>query len=732
MGFCTVLLQLPVTYIMEPMEFPIVAGACRTLGSATHMNQPATCPVEERLFSKSPDRAQRAHAVWWSGILLVAAGISVAFVYFKIFSLFQGYDDEGFVLVSLKSFLSGKPLYDEVYSSFQPGFYVFNWLVFAGSGARVSHDNIRLLTLFLWIAAAGLNGIITHRLTGNGLIALVVSVLSVRAFEPFANEPGHPQTLAYTVIAGLVCLCAFGEALPPKAFAAGAGALVGVALLIKINIGIFVALPIALLFAAGDSRKLALAVKVFASLLMLIFPTLLWRTQLAAKGTPIWTLATVAGLALVLGLAPRVKQTKATRIAVFAWSVIAFTVVQLTPLSAQSLPVFNAGLLTLSFAGVILIFRDNREPGPIQAGSWKWACGSFAVVAIGVIGFVLIRGTSLHGLAQGLYWWPARVSSSFLIRPRSNALGSLLGIVGAVACYAYLVWRSRFGAQRWFRVVLVFAQISFGALVLAEFYLKRNGSSTLVPLQDDLPHFWMLPFAWLAAISDTGKSSTRFGRVALVLIAVVQPLIACPVAGTQLVPASILLLVVAAVSLTNSLSAGFRSVADLVPSPALRLGFASVGATALLVPFAQQTLRLRTAFASLTPLNLPGAARIRLTSDEVRVYHQIVDELSRPEVETFITLPGMDSFYLWAQKEPPNGLNVSAWMILLDAPEQERIWRAAQTHQGLMAVRNRRLIRSWVGGRSIAQLPLVRHIDENFVQVADYGGYEMLQIKHQN
>jgi hypothetical protein len=72
-------------------------------------------------------------------------------------SLFQGYDDEGFVLVSLKSFLSGKPLYDEVYSSFQPGFYVFNWLIFACSRAPLCHDTIRLLTLSLWIAAVGLN-----------------------------------------------------------------------------------------------------------------------------------------------------------------------------------------------------------------------------------------------------------------------------------------------------------------------------------------------------------------------------------------------------------------------------------------------------------------------------------------------------------------------------------------------------------------------------------------------
>ncbi|HEX7894870.1 MAG TPA: hypothetical protein VF447_11815, partial [Terriglobales bacterium] len=312
------------------------------------MNQPLTCIGAEQVL-QSPDRARWADVVWWSALVVVTAGISVAFVYFKIFSLFQGYDDEGFVLLSVKSFLSGKPLYDEVYSSFQPGFYLFNWLVFAGSGAPVCHDNVRLLTLVLWIVAAGLNGVITHRLTGSGLMALLVSVVTVRALEPFANEPGHPQVLAYTVIATIACLCAFGEALRPKQLACALGALAGMALLIKINIGIFIALPITLLFTAGDPRRPAVAAKAFASILLLIFPVVLWRTQLAVKGTPNWTLATLTGLAAVLAFGPATTQNKVTRFAVFALSLIAFIMVELTPLSAQSLPVFNAGLLALSF-----------------------------------------------------------------------------------------------------------------------------------------------------------------------------------------------------------------------------------------------------------------------------------------------------------------------------------------------------------------------------------------------
>jgi len=103
-----------------------------------------------------------------------------------------------------------------------------------------------------------------------------------------------------------------------------------------------------------------------------------------------------------------------------------------------------------------------------------------------------------------------------------------------------------------------------------------------------------------------------------------------------------------------------------------------------------------------------------------------VAQLARAEVETFLTLPGLDSLYLWAQKDPPNDLNVSAWVILLDAAAQERIWQAAQLHAGVMVVRNRSLIRSWVGGRSVANLPLVRQIEEHFQTVTNFDGYEIM------
>jgi hypothetical protein len=418
------------------------------------------------------------------------------------------------------------------------------------------------------------------------------------------------------------------------------------------------------------------------------------------------------------------KNRSPIRRATFAMFAAAFILLQTTELSVAALPVYSAGLLTLSIGTALLMCADRRDWAASGLVSWQLGVVGFVAATASVVLIVLLGGTTVHGLFTGLFVWPSRVAAGFLIRPKSNALGPLLGLIGALACYCYVTWRGRFGEAKWFRISINCGKISFGLLVMAEYYFRRPGSSTLMPLHSDLPHFWMLPFAWLIVASAKGTRSMLFGRLALLLIAVMQPLIACPVAGTQLVPASILLVVVAAVCLGDGLSVLFQPMVRSSAWPKLSLEI--ICAVLLLVPFARETLQLRESFAALTPLELPGASRIRLTPEEVRVYQQIVAELAKTDVKTFITLPGMDSLYFWAQKPPPNELNVSAWIVLLDDSEQERIWRAAQKFSGLKVVRNRQLIRRWVGGRSISQLALVRHIDEEFAPEAAYGGYEIL------
>src|SRR5262245_26677896 len=116
-------------------------------------------------------------------VLVGAAFLGVLFLcgrfaYHSMFSTFAVHDDEGYMLISLRDFFRGHALYDQVYSCYQPFFYVFDWLVFKLSGATICHDSVRLLTIALWLLGASLNALMVYRLTSQGLLACLVLAVS--------------------------------------------------------------------------------------------------------------------------------------------------------------------------------------------------------------------------------------------------------------------------------------------------------------------------------------------------------------------------------------------------------------------------------------------------------------------------------------------------------------------------------------------------------------------------
>src|SRR5262245_40424838 len=70
--------------------------------------------------------------------------------YFQVFSFFAVYDDEGYLLISLKLFRQGLPLYDTVYSQYGPFYYGFMDVVLSAGRLDVTHDTGRLITVAIW------------------------------------------------------------------------------------------------------------------------------------------------------------------------------------------------------------------------------------------------------------------------------------------------------------------------------------------------------------------------------------------------------------------------------------------------------------------------------------------------------------------------------------------------------------------------------------------------------
>jgi hypothetical protein len=130
-------------------------------------------------------------------------------------------------------------------------------------------------------------------------------------------------------------------------------------------------------------------------------------------------------------------------------------------------------------------------------------------------------------------------------------------------------------------------------------------------------------------------------------------------------------------------------------------------------------------YRALAPLGLPGAARIRLTEQEVRVYRDIVASIER-DCDTFISMPGFNSFYFWTRKDPPTGFNAGPWMTLFDDQTQQQIADRLAEHESACVIYNQIVSEEWVQGRNIDRGPLVRYIRTSFRTVRTTGDFEFM------
>ena len=74
--------------------------------------------------------------------------------FFLIYSYFPPYDDEGYLMITVKQTLDGGILYDEVYTQYGPVYYIYRWILSGVFMLPITHDATRLSTLVVWILTA--------------------------------------------------------------------------------------------------------------------------------------------------------------------------------------------------------------------------------------------------------------------------------------------------------------------------------------------------------------------------------------------------------------------------------------------------------------------------------------------------------------------------------------------------------------------------------------------------
>jgi hypothetical protein len=84
--------------------------------------------------------------------------------------------------------------------------------------------------------------------------------------------------------------------------------------------------------------------------------------------------------------------------------------------------------------------------------------------------------------------------------------------------------------------------------------------------------------------------------------------------------------------------------------------------------------------------------------------------------------PGMDSFYLWAEQEPPS-FTATAWEKLFDEEHQRQVIEDTAATKELCLLRNKSLAAGWGTSEGI----LVRYLEHGFLPIGKWGEYELLR-----
>jgi hypothetical protein len=299
------------------------------------------------------------------------------------------------------------------------------------------------------------------------------------------------------------------------------------------------------------------------------------------------------------------------------------------------------------------------------------------------------------------------------------------------------------------------ARVIVGLLILyCALAQTRIGSVTLTPRTATVSFTVALPLLFFVVIPRAGATeSERIARVAIAALAVLESLLAYPVAGAQvwwasllIVPAGVLCLMDGVRQLRPALSPRYSlgnagGNPDPQQVPLTHRGFVAglIASAALLAgigwfswDFFGDLFVESSSYSANTAVTLPGSGLIRLPATQARTLESLSQAI-RAQCSTLVTFPGLNSFYFWAKETPPSGFNTTDWLYLLDRAQQDQFVHRIEVkdQSRRCVVESPVMVYGWVlasGGHPPPQLPLLRLIerfDHENNPPRVFGGYQL-------
>jgi hypothetical protein len=583
--------------------------------------------------------------------------------YLSVMTGFATYDDEGYFLSSLRGYEHGHALFNDIYTQYGPFYWQFIGGLFAATGVTIDHDSGRIFTLLLWCGTAAFSAATVWRLTRNIIVSCGVAMLVMHALYLFPSEPISAGHLTVFFVAAL-CLAL---TLPPRLALASAGVLVACLLLIKINVGAFALLGVLLPLSARTGR---------------------------ARLSRIWSklVAVSACLAPLLLMYSHLSDTAFLQFAL------------------------HISLAVTALALVLQTLQSERNP--FTGRSQILFLSSFVAFACADVLLTWGTGSSLTAIWDSVVRDALTQPNFFFFAPAVPRSALILDVVSLAA--AGVVFANRSSFAEWCRegvplLALGVTRIAAGGVV----WLSLSAMHTPLGLA--------IPVTWLAALPSRLDDPLRRWRVAAVSsVALLETLQAYPVAGSQRGWGSFALIIVGGILISD----GAREVAatfDEIPGRRLARAVAAAAAgeavlAALVLPLPGYV----SAFRQAEPLGLSGARLVRADATTAHDLQAVVTAL-KTRCTTFVSMPGLGSFYLFANETPPTLLISSGWMLGINPGDQERAVKAVEAASGVCVLRNTELTGFWLGATaSLPNRPLVNYIVSHSTNAAELsGGYSL-------
>jgi hypothetical protein len=608
-------------------------------------------------------------------LLLATTILALPYVYAAAFTGVELYDDEGTLMITFREIMEGQRLYDDEYALYGPFYYISIGGLFTTLHLPLSHDVVRLVSAAFWLACTIALSALVYRMTRSLVASGLAYVTALLLLKPFTSSPTHPEEICVLLLVWLPHLLCGIERRPAPAALAAIGTIVSAMMLTKLNVGIFVAIALALV-------------------------------AIRATRLQTWVSSTFAGMAVVGAVLPFVL---------------------MLPLLRYTWVVTYCAFATATIAIAIMVWWRVEVPEMLTL--WHWIFCILTVAATGVVitGIVVLAGTTPYAIFNTTVLQNLHNVQNWYSETHLDSRAAISALTAVATAVGYVFFSARSATRDLAQRAVLWLKLSVGLAgiaVVIYFALYR------VPwLAREFLFKVLMPFCWLLIVPPVmGRTGVPVVRGGIGLLAALMVLYPFPVSGTQLscavlLPAVMLpVLVHDAVTGLNVLSASRRSV-----MPGWGLGAALLAGLALGAMLFRPTRDAVNEYASATPLGLPGASLIHVSADTADTYHWVTQELSR--CGSFYTMPGQLSFYFWTRQPTPTGLNTNDSLGLLTRSQQERVVADLAARPDLCVLRASRLEQFYDRGQIARHPSLLVYIDEMFAPFAERGPYKLLKRK---